>query len=127
MPPPPEVWWDEEMLSALDDDPGAGSLCAQGGPEGGRGEHTALPPRVEAWRRRSAGGAIVTGVVRGLAEVFQPWRDEVAIVAEVPGAPPGPPGPLTVHLDEDDPTASSVVIRPWLMDGADSDDHGDDG
>lgn len=99
----PDAYWDEEMLEAL---------------TGRRAEPmtTSLPPRVEAWRRRSATGALLTGVALGLQEVFEPRRDPVAIVAEAPGEPPGPPQPLEVHLDPDDPAASSVVVRRWLLD-----------
>lgn len=101
-------YWDEDLLEQLtqrdDDTP----------------RTNALPPRVDAWRRRTATGALLTGVALGLAEVFEPPPAEVAIVAEAPGEPPGPPRAVTVHLDEDDPSASSVVIRPWLLpDGGD--------
>ena len=43
--------------------------------EGGRrrandANHTALPPKVEAWRKRSATGAMLTGFALGLQQVF---------------------------------------------------------
>lgn len=79
------------------------------------GSHTALPPRVEAWRRRTATGALLTGMVRGFGEVFEPERDQAAIVAEAPGEPLGPPRPVEAVLDPDDPSASSLVVRRWLM------------
>ncbi|HET6810896.1 MAG TPA: hypothetical protein VFH50_07800 [Acidimicrobiales bacterium] len=89
--------------------------------EEGAGGRTALPPRVEAWRRRTATGALLTGMVRGFGEVFEPERDQPAIVAEAPGEPLGPPRPLEAVLDPDDPSASSLVVRRWLMEGADPD------
>ena len=100
-------YWDEDLLDRL----------TRRGDEAPR--TNALPPRVEAWRRRTATGALLTGVALGLAEVFEPPPAEVAIVAEAPGEPPGPPRAVTVHLDEDDPSASSVVIRPWLLPNGD--------
>lgn len=101
--PAPEGFWDEEILAEID-----------------RRRHparsTALPPRVEAWRRHSVTGAVLTGIALGLQEVFQPPREPAAIVSQVPGDPPGPPGPLQVHLDPDDPAACTVVVRAWMID-----------
>lgn len=82
----------------------------------GAGGHTALPARVEAWRRRTATGALLTGIARGLGQVFEPEREQPAIVAEAPGEPFGPPRPVEAVLDPDDPSASSLVVRRWLMD-----------
>ena len=36
--------------------------------------HTALPPKVESWRRRSVSGAILTGFAFGLREALEPER-----------------------------------------------------
>ena len=77
--------------------------------------HTALPARVEAWRRRTATGALLTGIARGLGQVFEPEREPPPIVAEARGEPLGPPRPVEAVLDPDDPTASSLVVRRWLM------------
>lgn len=76
---------------------------------------TALPPRLEAWRRRSFTGALMTGVALGLAEALEVPRSGVAIVAQAPGEPLGPPGRMQVELDPDDPTRAAVIIRPWLF------------
>ncbi|HEX5266265.1 MAG TPA: hypothetical protein VFW24_05790 [Acidimicrobiales bacterium] len=89
--------------------------------------HTALPARVEAWRRRTATGALLTGIARGFGEVFEPEREPAAIVAEAPGEPFGPPRPVEAILDPDDPSASSLVVRRWLMEGADRGGDGDAG
>ena len=78
-------------------------------------QHNALPPRVEAWRRRSATGAMLTGIARGLGQVFEPEREQPAIVAEAPGEPLGPPRPVEAVLDPDDPSASTLVVRRWMM------------
>lgn len=85
----------------------------------GAGNHTALPARVEAWRRRTATGALLTGIARGLGQVFEPEREQPAIVAEAPGEPLGPPRPVEAVLDPDDPAASSLVVRRWLMEQRD--------
>lgn len=78
--------------------------------------HTALPPWLEAWRRRTATGALLTGMARGLGAVFEPEREQPAIVAEAPGEPFGPPRPVEAVLDPDDPAASILLVRRWLMD-----------
>ena len=77
-------------------------------------QRTALPAKMEAWRRRSATGAILTGFAFGLKEVFEPERDEPAIVQQVPGEPPGDL-PVEAQLDQTRPDESVVTIRPWLL------------
>jgi hypothetical protein len=82
----------------------------------GAGPHTALPSKVETWRRRSALGAILTGFALGLKEALEPKRDEPSIVAQVSGDPVGDL-PVEAHLDDLRPRDSVVTIRPWLMAG----------
>jgi hypothetical protein len=76
--------------------------------------HTALPPRVESWRRRSLTGAVLTGFAFGLREALEPERDEPAIIVQVSGEPVGDL-PVEAHLDELQPAESTVTIRPWLL------------
>jgi hypothetical protein len=84
-------------------------------PDGSSAIHTALPPKVESWRRRSAMGAILTGFALGLREALEPERDEPGIVAQVSGEPVGDL-PVQAHLDDVSPRESVVTIRPWLLD-----------
>jgi hypothetical protein len=58
----------------------------------------------DRWRKESAIGGIGTGIARGLQSVFGSPRQEIAIVAEVPGEPPDADTRLRVILDPDDPT-----------------------
>lgn len=85
--------------------------------DGGPGQelHNALPPRVEAWRRRSVTGAMLTGIARGLGQVFDPERERPAIVAEMQGEPPPPPGPVEAKIDPEDPEASRLIVRSWMI------------
>ncbi len=76
--------------------------------------HTALPPKVEAWRRRSATGAILTGFALGLQQVFEPKRDEPAIVMQTSGEPPRDL-PVEAQVEQGRPRQSVVSIRPWLL------------
>lgn len=80
-------------------------------------QHTALPPKVEAWRRRSATGAILTGFALGLQQVFEPRRDEPGVVIETSGVPPGDL-PVEADLEYGRPRQSVVNIRPWLLTSA---------
>jgi hypothetical protein len=67
--------------------------------------------RFEGWRRRSAIGAIATGVALGLKEIFQPTNIEPVISAVAPGDPPDPDAPLRVILDPEDPSKSVAILR----------------
>lgn len=78
--------------------------------------HTALPSKVEAWRRRSATGAILTGFAFGLQEVFEPTKRDPSIVMETSGDPPRDL-PVEADLESGRPRHSVVNIRPWLLPG----------
>lgn len=84
-------------------------------------QRTALPGRVERWRRRSATGAIMSGFAFGLKEVFEPNRTEPAVVQETSGDPPEDL-PVDAEFDPLVARRSVVRIRPWLL-HHDGDDH----
>jgi hypothetical protein len=96
--------------------------------------HTALPPKVEAWRKRSAAGAILTGFALGLQEALETKRQEPSIVVQTSGDPPRDL-PIEADFEYGRPRQTVVSIRPWLLDAGaaqqDSDEtgpsgHGDD-
>jgi hypothetical protein len=68
--------------------------------------------RFDSWRRRSAMGAIATGVALGLKEIFQPTNIQPVITAEAPGDPPDANNRLRVILDPDDPSKSVAILPP---------------
>jgi hypothetical protein len=68
------------------------------------------PRRFDAWRRRSAIGALATGVALGLKEIFQPNNIEPVITATAPGDPPDASERLRVILDPDDPSKSVAIL-----------------
>jgi hypothetical protein len=78
------------------------------------GIHTALPPRVESWRRRSVTGAVLTGFAFGLREVLEPEREETAIIVQVSGDPVGDL-PVEARLNDQQPAESVVTVRRWLL------------
>lgn len=80
------------------------------------GSHTALPPKVEAWRKRTATGAVLTGFAFGLQQVFEPKQDEPAVILQTSGEPPKDL-PVDADLEYGRPRHSVVNIRPWLLPG----------
>jgi hypothetical protein len=80
--------------------------------------HTALPPRLESWRKRSAAGAILTGIGLGLREALEPKRDEPSILIVASGDMPTEL-PVEAELVGFHPSAHVVRIRPWLLEQGD--------
>ena len=107
------------------DEPAADDEQAPEQPHGERGagdpRQTALPGRVERWRRRSATGAIMSGFAFGLKEVFEPDRKEPSIVQETSGDPPEDL-PVDAEFDPLVARRSVVRIRPWLLPAHDDSD-----
>lgn len=77
--------------------------------------HTGLPPKLEAWRQRSATGAILTGFALGLQQALEKKREEPAIIQETSGDPPKDL-PVEADFEYRRPRHSVVNIRPWLLD-----------
>jgi len=76
--------------------------------------HTALPPKFEAWRKRSATGAILTGFALGLQQAFVKEHEQPSIVMETSGDPPSDL-PVEAEVERARPRQSVVSIRPWLL------------
>jgi hypothetical protein len=79
-----------------------------------QGPHTALPPRVESWRRRSVTGAVLTGFALGLREALEPERQEAPIIVQVSGDPVDDLA-VEAQVDELNPAESVVTVRRWLL------------
>lgn len=77
----------------------------------------AVASRFEAWRRRSATGALLTGIALGLKQVFEPEPKEPSIVLETSGQPPREL-PIEADLDQLLPRDTVIKVRPWLLTGA---------
>lgn len=98
---------------------GDGGYAAEGELDVPPGSNTALPTKVEAWRRRSAAGAILTGFALGLQEALEKRKEEPSIVMETSGEPPQDL-PVEAEFEYGRPRQSVVQIRPWLLsDGSD--------
>jgi hypothetical protein len=109
--PPAETAQDAAIRAALasvegQDEPTEADFAA---PE--PGVHT----RRERWQRRTATGAILSGLAMGFQQVFEEPKKEASIVMETSGTPPRD---LAVEAEFDGmaPRRSVVRIRPWLLD-----------
>jgi hypothetical protein len=78
------------------------------------GPSSALPGKVEAWRKRSATGAVLTGIAFGLQQVFGKEREDPAIIQTTTGDPPRDL-PVQAEVEHGRPRRSVVSIRPWLL------------
>lgn len=77
-----------------------------GGLDGGRD-----PLRFSNWMKRSATGAVMTGIAVGLKEALQPQRKEVPFVIESRDDPDDQDKPIDLHFDPDSPEATVAIIR----------------
>ena len=95
--------------------PGSGEGPAPGHDEG-PGEDAdepvgSDPLRFNQWMKRSATGAVLSGIALGLQQALEPKRNLPAFVMEAPGEPEDPDAPITLHFDPDDPTKTVAVVR----------------
>lgn len=67
--------------------------------------------KVAQWRRRSAMGAVLTGMALGLQEVFDP-EEERAIEVEVDADGEPLDLPVQLFLDPDSPAGSLCIVHP---------------
>jgi hypothetical protein len=61
--------------------------------------------------KRSAAGAVLSGIALGLQQALEQKRELPAFVMEAPGEPEDPDAPIILHFDPDDPTKTVAVIR----------------
>jgi len=69
------------------------------------------PLQFQKWIKRSASGAVLSGIALGLQQVYQPRRELPAFVMEATGEPEDPNAPITLHFDPDDPKKTVAVIH----------------
>lgn len=69
------------------------------------------PLRFNQWMKRSATGAVLSGIALGLQQALEPKRNLPAFVMEAPGEPEDPDAPIILHFDPDDPTKTVAVVR----------------
>jgi hypothetical protein len=76
--------------------------------------HSGLSDKAERWRMRSATGTVLTAFAFGLKEVFEPNRNQPAIIMETSGDPPKDL-PVEAELEQLGPRRSTVMVRSWLL------------
>lgn len=96
---PFDQWYDDDVLAAID-------------ARATRPEPSPPPPasRLSAWSRRSAIGAVLTGMALGLQEVFDP-EEERTIVIEIEDDDVLPDLPVQMILDPDSPHGSLCIVH----------------
>ena len=87
------------------DDAAGGVVDEQEPPEGSD------PLKFSKWMKRSATGAVMTGISIGLREALQTTKKEPAFMIEASGQPDDPDNPIQLHFDPDNPADTVAVIR----------------
>ncbi len=109
----PDLWADEladekeAQRLAFEDRYDADELAAI---EAGPTRRDQPVTKVSQWRRRSALGAVLTGMALGLQEVFDP-EDERSIVVEVDADGEPLDLPVQMFLDPDSPAGSLCIVH----------------
>ena len=95
---PFDEWYDDEVLAAID------ARATR------RPSPTPPVSKLSAWSRRSAIGAVLTGMALGLQEVFDP-EEERSIVIEVDADGEPLDLPVQMFLDPDSPAGSLCIVH----------------
>jgi hypothetical protein len=69
------------------------------------------PLRFNNWMKRSASGAVMTGIALGLQQALDARKDKPAFVMEAPGEPDDPDAPIDLRFDPDNPANTVAIIR----------------
>ena len=69
------------------------------------------PLRFNKWMKRSATGAVLSGIALGLQEALTIKKEQPAFVMEAPGEPEDDEAPIQLRFDPDDPANTVAIIR----------------
>ena len=69
------------------------------------------PLRFNRWMKRSATGAVLTGVALGLQQALERRDQRPAFVVEAPGEPEDEDAPIRLRFDPDDPSNTVAIVR----------------
>jgi hypothetical protein len=87
-------------------DPPDGTLSDDTGSDEGKD-----PLRFNRWMKRSATGAVMTGIAVGLQQALELPRQQPAFVIEAAGEPEDPDRPIDLQFDPDSPANTVAIIR----------------
>jgi hypothetical protein len=111
--PGPEQF--DEGASGADTDPSDGEHTPGGEEPVDGSEQTAAdsrdPLRFNRWMKRSATGAVMTGIAVGLQQALELPKQEPAFVITASGEPDDPDKPIDLRFDPDSPADTVAVIR----------------
>jgi hypothetical protein len=82
----------------------------EGGADGERSEGRD-PLRFNNWMKRSATGAVMTGIAVGLQQALEVPRKQPAFVIVASDEPEDPDGPIDLRFDPDSPADTVAIIR----------------
>jgi len=99
-PPEPEL---------ADDGPDARSDACSDAPSDP--DDSGDPLRFNRWMKRSATGAILTGITMGLSQALEPDKPKPALVIEAAGEPDDPDRAIDLRFDPDSPAHTVAYIR----------------
>lgn len=69
------------------------------------------PLRFNRWMKRSATGAMMTGISLGLREALENKKNEPALMIEASGQPDDPDHPIRLEFDPDSPADTVAFVR----------------
>jgi hypothetical protein len=92
-------------------DPVDPSARAGDDPGSEEGSEARDPLRFNNWMKRSATGAVMTGIAVGLQQALQLPRQEPAFVIVASGEPHDPNHPIDLHFDPENPADTVAIIR----------------
>jgi hypothetical protein len=75
------------------------------------GDDSRDPLRFNRWMKRSATGAVMTGIAVGLQQALELPKQEPAFVITASGQPDDPDKPIDLRFDPDSPADTVAVIR----------------
>jgi hypothetical protein len=83
----------------------------QGGEAGAEHPDGRDPLRFNHWMKRSATGAVLTGIAIGLQQALETPKKQPAFVIVASDEPDGSDGPIDLRFDPDSPAGTVAIIR----------------
>jgi hypothetical protein len=103
---------DASALEPADDGVATDRESGDGAEDSGEdGAEARDPLRFNNWMKRSAAGAVMTGIAVGLQQALELPRQQPAFVIEASGEPEDPDRPIDLHFDPDSPADTVAIIR----------------
>ena len=102
---------DEAAADAGSDPAAADAGADQSGEAGAEDPDGKDPLRFNHWMKRSATGAVLTGIAIGLQQALETPKKQPAFVIVASDEPDGSDGPIDLRFDPDSPAGTVAIIR----------------